>query len=103
GAPLAATAEADVDRNELTGLVDAVRRGRRLALRGRRLLAGRAEVGPAAPAIVRALGVDEAALRAVERHERGLLGLLRVAGRAPGEDVGQLLAGVAGGGVLSPL
>src|SRR4051812_5694030 len=56
---------ADVDRHELTGLVDAVRRGRRLALRAGRLLTRRAEVGAAARAVVRALGVDEAALRAV--------------------------------------
>src|SRR3954454_5247621 len=57
---------ADVDRHELAGLVDAVRGGGGLARR--RLLARRAQVGAAARAVVRALGVDEAALRAVERH-----------------------------------
>src|SRR4051812_8242444 len=57
---------ADVDRHELAGLVDAVRRGGGFALR--RLLTRRAQVGAAARAEVRALGVVEAALRAVERH-----------------------------------
>src|SRR4051812_48344479 len=99
---LVGDAVADVDRHELTGLVDAVCRGGWVALR--RLLARRAEVRAAARAVVRALGVDEAALRAVERH-RGvpLLGLLRVAGCPPGEDVGELLDVVARDDFLAPL
>src|SRR3954453_22470320 len=93
---------ADVDRYELTGLVDAVRRGGGLARRG--LLARRAQVGAAARAVVRALGVDEAALRAVERHQGvPLLGLLRVAGRPAGEDVGELLDVVARDDLLAAL
>src|SRR3954453_17627193 len=92
----------DVDRHELTGLVDAVRRGGGLARRG--LLARRAQVGAAARAVVRALGVDEAALRAVERHQGvPLLGLLRVAGRPAGEDVGELLDVVARDDLLAAL
>src|SRR4051794_38922857 len=93
---------ADVDRHQLAGLVDAVRRGGGLALR--RLLTRRAQVGAAARAVVRALGVDEAALRAVERHLAvPLLGLLRVAGRAAREDVRQLLDVVARDDLLAPL
>src|SRR4051794_20524528 len=93
---------ADVDRHELAGLVDAVRGGGGLARRG--LLTRRAEVRAAARAGVRALGVDEAALRAVERP-RGvpLLGLLRVAGRPAGENVGELLDVVARDDLLAPL
>src|SRR3954447_12884676 len=95
---------ADVDRHELAGLVDAVRRGGRLALRAGGLLTRRAQVGAAARAVVRALGVDEAALRAVERHLGvPLLGLLRVAGRPAREDVGELLDIVARDDLLAAL
>src|SRR4051794_26746114 len=95
---------ADVDRHELAGLVDAVRRGGRLALRAGGLLTCRTQVRAAARAVVRALGVDEAALRAVERH-RGvpLLVLLRVAGRPPGEDVRELLDVIARDDLLAAL
>src|SRR3954447_4477263 len=95
---------ADVDRHELAGLVDAVRRGGRLALRAGGLLTRGAEVGAAARAVVRALGVDEAALRVMERHLGvPLLGLLRVAGRPAREDVGELLDVVARDDFLAAL
>src|SRR5512133_3567804 len=55
----------DVDRHELAGLVDAVGRRRRLAAGP---LLARAEERPALLAVVGSVGVDEAALRAVERH-----------------------------------
>src|SRR4051794_32400061 len=95
---------ADVDRDELTRLVDAIRRGGGLAFLAAGLLTRRAQRGAAPRAKVRALGVDEAALRAVERH-RGvpLLVLLRVAGRSAGEDVGELLDVVARDDLLAPL
>src|SRR3954467_11880423 len=60
---------AAVDGTGLAGLVDAVGRGRRVAGLPAGALAARREVGAAARAVVRALGVDEAALRAVERHQ----------------------------------
>src|SRR3954447_5768577 len=64
----------DVDRHELAGLVDAVRRGGGLTGAAAALaspaLARGTEERPTARAVVRALGVDEAALRAVERHRR---------------------------------
>src|SRR4051794_13894233 len=91
----------DVDRDELTGLVDAVRRRR--GLRRRRLVAGGAQIRAAARAEVRAFGVVEPALRAVERHRQGLLVLLAVAGRPAGENVGELLDVVAGDDLLAAL
>jgi hypothetical protein len=54
----------DVNRHELAGLVDAVGRGRSVAA----ALLARAEERPALLAVVGSVGVDEAALRAVERH-----------------------------------
>src|SRR5438093_10124314 len=96
----------EVDRDELAGLPHAVRRGRRLA----GVLLGRgptAEEVPAALAVVRPVGVDEAAVRAVQRHGCGRLlrrGRRRlVAPRAPGEDVGESPDVVARDHVLAAL
>src|SRR3954453_2130473 len=82
----------EVDRYQLAGLADAVRRGRRVAA-GLVLLRRGASKEVAAPlAVVRAVGVDEAAVGAVQRHgAAGPLARSRrlVASRAPGEDVGE--------------